>query len=241
MQGVQQQGGPGQHAAPEPMRRRIGNFIGRVVQRFRIVLLVILAAAAVLLVGYIVYNEINKKLISDSAVMGEAAQASFDSWQAEADATKKAALEKNLRAQLDSIIRRYPRQYGAQRALFIRADLGYATKAWDAARKDYESLAARFPNSYLAPVSLFNAAACAEETGDLAGASRLYTQVSAAYKDSTVAPRALFDAGRVAEQRNSWTEAQTAYEQIDTLYSQSTWGKLAKNRIIELKVEGKIK
>ena len=241
MQGIQQQSGPGQHAAPEPIRRRIGNFISQSVQRFRVVLLVVLVGAGVVFVGYIVYNEINKKLASDATVAAETAQSSFDSWQAETDATKKAALEKDLRAQLDALIKRYPRQYGGQRGLFLRGDLNYSAKAWDAARKDFESLAARFPNSYLAPVSLFDAAVSAEETGDVAGAAALYAKVSGSYKDSTVAPRALFDSGRLAEQRSSWSEAQTAYEQIDTLYSQSMWDKLAKNRIIELKVQGKIK
>jgi TolA-binding protein len=241
MQGIQQQGGPAQHAAQEPMRRRIGNFIGQSVQRFRIGLLVILVAAAALFVGYVVYNEINKKLIGDSTVLAEGAQTAFDTWQGESDATKKATLEKDLRTQLDSLIKRYPRQYGAQRGLFLRADLNFGTKAWDAARKDYQSLATRFPNSYLAPVSLFDAAVSAEASGDLAGAAALYVKVSGTYKDSTVAPRALFDTGRLAEQRSAWSDAQSAYEQIDSLYSQSMWDKLAKNRIIELKVQGKIK
>ena len=90
-------------------------------------------------------------------------------------------------------------------------------------------------------MGLFNAAVCAEEAGDLAGASKLYAQVFGSYKDSTVAPRALFDAGRVAEARNDWSEAQKDYEQLDSQYGQSVWDKLAKNRIIELKVEGKVK
>jgi TolA-binding protein len=240
MQGVQQQGAQG-HVPAEPMRRRISGFLARSVQRFRFVLLAILIAGAAFFVGYIVYGEISKKLMNDSAALSEAAQTSFNTWQTESDATKKAAEEKDLRTRLDALVRRYPRQYGGQRGLFIRADLNYGTKAWEAARKDYETLASRFANSYLAPVSLFNAAVCAEETGDLAGAAKLYAQVYGTYKDSTVAPRALFDSGRVAELRSSWSEAQTAYEQLDTLYSQSVWDKLAKNRLVELKVQGKVK
>jgi TolA-binding protein len=240
MQGVQQQGAQG-HAAAEPIRRRINAFLSRSVQRFRFVLLGILIAGAAFFLAYVVYGEINKKLVSDSTTIAEAAQAAFTAWQSENDTTKKASEEKALREKLDSLIKRYPRQYGAQRGLFIRADLSYQTKAWDAARKDYEALASRFPNSYLAPVSLFNAAVCAEETGDTAGAAKLYAMVSSTYKDSTVAPRALFDAGRVAEAQGSWTAAQTAYEQLDAAYAQSIWDKLAKNRIIELKVQGKIK
>jgi hypothetical protein len=56
-----------------------------------------------------------------------------------------------------------------------------------------------------------------------------------------VAPRAIFNAARLAETKNLWTDAQTKYESLDTLYNQSIWNKMAKNRIIELRVLGKIK
>jgi len=229
------------HAAKEPMRRRINAFLSRWIQQLRFVLLGILAVAIAFFLVYIVYSEVSKKRSADSTTVAEAAQTAFDAWQAEADATKKAVMEKDLRAQLDTVVTRFPRQYGGQRGLFLRGQVGYATKAWDAARTDFQALAERFPGSYLAPVSLFNAGACAEETGDLAGSAALYAKVAADYADSPVAPRALFNQGRVAEARSAWSEAQAAYEKLDTTYSQSEWQKLAKNRLIALKVEGKVK
>ena len=240
MQPVQQHAGQGQ-AQPEPLRRRISNFLAHAVDRFRIAMWVVLIAAAAFLIGYLIYTEINKKLIYDSSTMAESAQDQFDKWTAEQDATKKAAMEKDLTGQLDTLVSRYPRQYGGQRGLFLRADLNYTKKAWDAALKDYETLAAHFPKSYLAPISLFNAGVCAEEKGDADGAQKLYTQIYTSYKDSTVAPRAIFNAGRVDEQKGTWAEAQKKYESMDTLYGQSVWTRLAKNRLIELKVQGKIK
>ena len=241
MQPVQQHAGQGQAQQQEPLRRRISNFLAHTVDRFRIALLVVLIAAAAFLVGYLIYTEINKKLIYDSSTMAESAQDQFDKWTAEPDAAKKTALEKDLSVQLDTLVSRYPRQYGGQRGLFLRADLSYTKKAWDAALKDFEALAARFPKSYLAPISLFNAGVCAEEKGDADGAQKLYTQIYTSYKESTVAPRALFNAGRVDEQKGAWAEAQKKYEQMDTLYGQSVWTRLAKNRLIELKVQGRIK
>ena len=241
MQPLQQNAGQGQQAQTEPLRRRISNFLAHAVDRFRIALWAILIAAAVFLIGYLIYTEINKKLVYDSSTMAEAAQDLFDKWTAEPDAAKKAALEKDLTEQLNRLVDRYPRQYGGQRGLFLRADLSYSKKAWDAALKDYETLAQRFPKSYLAPISLFDAGVCAEEKGDTDGAQKLYTRVSVSYKDSTVAPRAIFNAGRIDELKGAWTEAQKKYEQMDGLYSQSVWTKLAKNRVIELKVQGKLK
>jgi TolA-binding protein len=241
MQAVQQHAGQAQQGPPEPMRRRINNFLAHTVSRFRIALLVILIAAAAFLVGYVVYNEVSKKLLADSTLLAETTQAQFDAWQAESDAAKKAVLEKDLFDKLGNLINRYPRQYGGQRGLFIRAEAYYSKKAWDGAQKDYETLASRFPKSYLAPISLFDAAVCSEEKGDTDSALKLYVKASSSYKDSTVAPRALFDSGRLYEAKSDWTNAQKAYESMDGLYAQSMWTRLAKNRLVELKVLGKIK
>ncbi len=51
----------------------------------------------------------------------------------------------------------------------------------------------------------------------------------------------MFDAGRLYEAKEDWASAQKTYESIDADYGQSIWNKLAKNRLIELKVLGKIK
>ena len=224
-----------------PIRHRIRDFLAATVSKFRIILLGVLIAAAAFLVGYFIYNEIAKKLTADSTVLAESAQNLYDKWQAEPDAAKKGALEKQLMDQLGVLTTRYGRQYGGQRGLFIRADLYYQDKAWDNASKDYETLARRFPNSYLAPISLFDAGVCLEEKGDPEGALKLYTRISQDYQDSPVAPRAMFDVARLDEQKGSFDQAQKTYNQIDSLFPGSTWDKLAKNRLIELRVLGKIK
>ncbi|HET6450659.1 MAG TPA: tetratricopeptide repeat protein [Spirochaetia bacterium] len=241
MQTVQQRAGAGPHNPPEPMRRRINNFLSHWVSRLRIALLIILAAAAAALVGYFVYVEISHSRAAASALQAERLQEQFDNWKAETDATKKGALEKDLLDGLNAVIGRYPRQYGGERGLFLRAQVNYEKKAWDASLADYSALAARFPKSYLAPISLFDAAICSEEKGDADTALKLYLQVSSGYKDSAAAPRATFDVGRLYESKSDWTNAQKTYQSMDDAYPQSLWTRLAKNRLIELKVLGKIK
>ena len=239
MQPVQQQ--TGKQAPPEHLGRRISIFLSHTIDRFRIALWVILIAAAVFLVGYFVYTEVTKKLAADSTVLAESAQSAYDKWQTENDATKKAEDQKDLQSQLDRLVGRYPHQYGGQRGLYLRASLAYETKQWDPAAKDYQLLARRFPGSYLAPISEFNAAIALDEKGDVDGALALYKSIPQSYKNSTVAPRALFDAGRLEEQKSAWDDAQKQYTAIDTDYPQSDWNQLAKDRLIELKVLGKIK
>ncbi len=240
MQPVQQGSVQGQ-VSQEPIRRRISGFLAHMVTRFRIGLLVVLIAAAAFLVGYFVYDQVNKKLAADSTLIAESAEDLYGKWQGETDVAKKAAIEKDLLDQLGRVISRYPRQYGAERGLFVRAALYTEKKSWDPALADYTTLASRFPKSYLAPISLFNAAVCLEEKGDAEGAEKLYVRAFTDYKDSTVAPRAIFDAGRLDEAKGAWADAQKKYESMDSLYSQSIWTKLAKNRLVELKVLGKTK
>jgi TolA-binding protein len=241
MQVVQRQTGGGQQAPQERMGRRISAFLTRSVSRFRIALLVLLAAAAAALIGYFVYMEVSKKLANESAAMAERLQDQYDNWKQESDASKKAALEKDLFDGLGTLIARYPRQYGGQRGLFLRAQANFDNKAWDASLADYQTLAARFPGSYLAPISLFDAAVCYEEKGDTDSALKLCIRASTDYKDSSVAPRATFDAGRLYEAKSDWANAQKTYQSMDETWPQSLWTRLAKNRLIELKVLGKTK
>ncbi|HTO23743.1 MAG TPA: tetratricopeptide repeat protein [Spirochaetia bacterium] len=238
---VVQQAGGAQQGTPEPIRRRINNFLSHWVSRLRIALLVILAAAAAALVAYFIYSEVSHKRANDSALMAEHLQTQFDNWKAETDTAKKAALEKDLFDQLGTLINRYPRQYGGERGLFMRGEAWYEKKEWDSASKDYLSLASRFPGSYLAPLSLFDAAVCAEEKGKVDDALALYLKVSTDYKDSAVAPRAQFDAGRLYEAKSDWANAQKTYQSMDESFAQSMWTRLGKNRLVELKVLGKIK
>jgi TolA-binding protein len=198
-------------------------------------------AAAVFLVAYFIYTEVSKKLAADSTVLAESVQDLFDKWQVESDTATKGTLEKQLTDELGILISHYPRQYGGERGLFIRANVYYQKKSWDDAQKDYLSLAARFPASYLAPISIFNAGVCLEEKGDSDGALKQYARIPQSYQDSSVAPRAMFDAARLDEQKGSFDDAHKMYDQIDSLYPSSTWDKLAKNRLIELRVLGKVK
>ena len=227
------------HAKHE--KKRLGDTIAHLVHRLRYALWAVLIAAAVFLVGYLVWTEVSKKRLVDSTLLAESAQTLFDSWVSEQDEARKAALEKDLADQLDRLVARYPRQYGGQRGLYLRADQRFRLKNWDGARADYEEVARRFPSSYLAAVSLFNAGVCAEEKGDADAAQALYMRVADTYKDSGAVPRALFDAGRLDEQKGAWDEALRKYERMESDYASSSWTKLAKNRIIALKVEGKLK
>jgi TolA-binding protein len=222
-------------------RRKLSDVLAHYVHTWRYVLWGVLIAAVVFLIAYFGYSEVNRRRASQSTNAAEEVQDLFDKWSTEGNADKKAGLEKDLLEKADQVVARYPRQYGGQRGLFIRASVRFDKKQWDDAARDYQDLAARFPRSYLAPVSLFDAGVSLEEKGDRDAAQGMYMKVVTGYKDSAVVPRALFGAARIDEEKGAFEEARKKYDTLDSDHPQSGWTKLAKNRIIALKVEGKIK
>jgi tetratricopeptide (TPR) repeat protein len=225
---------------PEGFGRRAATALASFLHRFRFVLWGILGGALVFLVGYFAWSEITKRQSVTATLQVEQAEKVYDSWFAETDTAKKATLEKDLLERLDGLVKRPGRLYGTQRALMLRADLRFELASWDEAAADYRELARRFPASYLAPVALFNAATSLEEKADADGAKAIYTDIVTRWKATAIAPRALFALGRLAEDAGTWDEAKSRYEQLDAEWPSSSWTQLAKNRLIALKVAGKI-
>lgn len=231
---------PQQQPEPEGIGRRIASALTQFLNRFRFAIWGLLGAVLVFLAGYVVWSEITRRQSAVATREVEQAEEIYDAWTAETDAAKKEALQTDLLARLDGLAARPGRLYGSQRALKLRADLRFELGAWDEAAADYREIARRFPASYLAPIALFDAATCLEEKGDREGAVGLYTELVTRWKGTSVAPRALFALGRLAEEAQSWDEARSRYEQLDAEWPSSAWTQLAKNRLIALKVAGKI-
>ena len=87
----------------------------------------------------------------------------------------------------------------------------------------------------------FNAAAAYEELGQSDEALQLYEKVSAD-KNFVDRSRAYFNAGRLKEAAGDFEGAKLSYQAISDLgNSKDTWSDMAKTRLLELEIEGKIK
>ena len=84
------------------------------------------------------------------------------------------------------------------------------------------------------------AGACYEELGDAKKAREAYERVKSRYRDSYLAAQAMFSSGRLLETDGEFTGALAAYNQLEEEHPDSNWTKLARNRIIDLKIKGKI-
>jgi TolA-binding protein len=226
-------------SAPEAKPRFLDR-LAAVLQKGRLALLILLITALVAVVAYFVWTEVQNAAREKSALWAEQAQELEGRWAAEADQSSKQAQEKELTDLLSRILSRYPRQYAAQRAYLLKARIAEQAKDWSEAAKNYQALARAFPRSYLSPLALLYAGASYEELGDAKQALSSYQQVRERYRDSYLAPRALFSVGRLLEAEGDFAGALKAYNALEDDHPDSNWTRLARNRIILLKTEGKI-
>jgi TolA-binding protein len=214
--------------------------LSAILQKSRLVLLILLIAILAGIIAYFVWTEVQNAARERSALWAEKAQELEEQWAGEADEARKQTLEKELTDLLARIQSRYPRQYAAQRAYLLQAHMAYRAKDWGQAAEKYQAMAGRFPRSYLAPLALLYAGVSYEELGDGKQALASYRRVQERYRDSYLLPRTLFSIGRLLETEGDAAGALKAYNELEDDHPDSNWTKVARNRIIVLKTEGKI-
>jgi len=220
---------------------RFADKLERFIHKRQIIIWAVLIVVLGVVVTYFIWTERNKKLTEDSAVLAEESQDLYFQWLSEKDERKKASLEDKLIEKLNNIIRAYPHQYGGQRALFVRGNFYYSKEKWDKAAGDFIDLAKSFANSYLAEISLYNAGTCYEELDKNEKAIKIYEELITKYKESPLYARTLFAMGRIYEVEKDYSKASKYYNKLEDDKPSSNWTKMARNRMIYLKVNNKIK
>ncbi len=199
----------------------------------------------VALIGTFAYLEIQKQRSERALEMVEDAERLFEQWgDSLDDASETAATElrEELEARVDEIVRRFPRKYAANRALFLQAEIAWRAEEWERAARAYEETADAFPDSHLAPVSLYSAGAAFEEAGNTEDAAGRFQRIVDEYGEepTPVVPQALFSLGRFAEEQSSFQEAAEFYRRLVEEHAGSSWTSLARSRIILLTAQGRV-
>jgi tetratricopeptide (TPR) repeat protein len=230
-------------AAAKPRGRsdkpRISERIARAIHRGRFVFSSILGAAAVLLLGYFIYNAVDTNRRERATKLVEEAAKQFDTWKAEAAGEKKDSARKELSDRLDLIVRKYPRQYAAQRARLVRATVLTTEEKWEQAAQEYTALADAYPSSYFAPIALFDAAVAMENGKNQTAAIDTYGRLIQRYPKSYLTPHALYSRGRLHEAAGETDKAKADYTTLSDNHSTSSWTRLGKNRILALEIKGR--
>ncbi len=208
-------------------------------RKYRTVIIIVLAVIAAAVIAIAVISQLRLSQAAASAKQLEKANSDYSTWYAETDATKKSAAEKTLAASLDEIIKKWPSQYAAARAISMKASIAQQNKDWKSAETDWELIASRFSRTYMAPIAIQNAAVAAEEAGNVDKAIEHYSSLIKKFSGKTVGiPHAYFSLGRLSEGKKDYKNAMDNYTKLVAAYPQDDWTKLAQDRIIYLKAQG---
>ncbi len=209
-------------------RVAISNFLQKnrsVILAAIVVVVVVLAALA----GWSVYTQGVKK---DFGAKIEKLDSDYSQWKSEADATKKAQLEKNLLAELKTLEAKAPNSYALLKAYFIQGEYQTNQKQWDAAAVSFEKVFTLDKSSYLAPVALVNAAVCYENANEQPKALKEYTTFLGQYKkNALLAPQVYFSQGALLEAMGKTADAIKSYQQNVENFPDSDWTKLSRDRL----------
>ncbi len=228
---------PDTKAEEKSFAEKLSEFIGKHKLVFLSVLGVIVLA--LLVVGGV--SLISNSIADKSSRAMEETRAKIAPWNEEADSAKKAELESALFADLDSVIKKWPKSFAAQQALYTKAGIYSSKKEWENAEKAALEAADKLPKSYLAPMALEAAAVAAEEGGKADIAMGYYLRIVEKYaKDTPNRAHAQFSLGRLKEGSSDFKGAYESYEALVSAQPDSDWAKLAKDRIIYLKSTGQI-
>lgn len=220
-------------------KKRLSEKLDIFLRKNRIALFVILAALVVAVVVVAAYSVVDNSRANASAVKVEQLAEKLSTWSTTDDKAKKAELATSLVSGLEGVVKAYPRQFAAARALTMLARMAEADKDWAGAEKRWMTVYSTFPTIYIAPLALQNAAVDAEERGAIDQAIAHYKLVVDKYTGKSVGiAHALFSLGRLAEESKDYVQALSYYEKVVSSYPDDDWTKLAKDRIIFLKAQG---
>lgn len=125
------------------------------------------------------------------------------------------------------------------RANMVAAEVAFQKKDYAAALDYWKAAGAKGKKSYTAPLTYFNMAVCCEELGNLSEAADSYKK-AADVSDFVMKAHALFSLGRVYEALNENEKAAEAYNSLVSANPEDSWAKVAKTRLIDMKIKGNI-
>lgn len=205
----------------------------------RILLVVILGVLVAVLLVITGYSIVDGKRATAAAIKVEQLAEQITTWSNTEDKAKKAELAKPITEGLQAVVKAYPRQFAAARALTLLARMAESDKDWATGEKTWLTIYERFPKMYMAPIALQNAAVAAEERGAPDQAMAHYKLVVEKYAGKTVGiAHSYFSLGRLAEESKDYSQALTYYNKVVSDYPGDDWTKFAKDRIIAIKAQG---
>jgi tetratricopeptide (TPR) repeat protein len=224
----------GQESENASFSQKISDFL----RKYRAIFIGALGAVLLAVLVVATWSMVHNASVKNSASRLEKLESDISAMGSEADAAKKAELEKSALSGLDEVAAKWPRSFAGQRAHALKAQVLVDKKDWAGAEKEWLAASDAAKSTYLAPVALFNAGVAAEERGAPDKATEHYKAFLDKYPKAAGAAHAYFSLGRLAEGAKDYAAALGHYEKVVASYPDDDWTKLAKDRILALKSKG---
>ncbi len=155
--------------------------------------------------------------------------------------TKEQAVAAVL-ADIDTLVKRFPKSVSTLQALLLKADYFIQEKDYPKALDTYLKLIDLNSKHYIADVARQNAAAMYEETGNIDKAIEMLEKLDASLSKNSFLSKnhVLFTLGRLYEQKQDFQKAAQIYTRLIATGANDDWTKLSQSRIIALKADKKI-
>jgi tetratricopeptide (TPR) repeat protein len=192
----------------------------------------LLAIIAFVVVEVVLSTTSTKNLAAVDAISFELTDGSGSLEEAELTARRDSVLEKLVP---------YTKKGGVAgvRANMLAAEIEYQKKNYEEALGYWENAANKGKKAYTASLAYYNQGVCLEMLNRLDEAAEVY-ELASLDEEFLLRSHALFSYGRVLEATGKYAEAVKAYQELNDEYPDESWTNLAKTRILELKIEGKV-
>ncbi len=190
-----------------------------------------------LIAGFVTYEIVNSSVTKKNLAQIEAYY--YDLVEVPAD-IEDAELNKKATECIENLAP-YTKKGGIAgvRANMLSAELAYILADYEAAVDYYDAAYAKGKKSYTAPVCLYNKAVAFEEMKKLDEAAQAY-KAAAEFEEFGMASHAYLSYGRVLEALGKTSEAAETYKTMVDKFVNDDWANLAKSRLIELEIDGKL-
>ncbi len=213
--------------------QKIGNLIEKNKVKFIVCLIVVACALAGYITTYAIYNSLkNKNLSRIDEITFTLTDKSGSLEESELEARSNTAIEQLAPFTKKSGI-------AGARANMICAEIAFQQKKYQESADFWKAAAKKAKKSYIAPIAYFNIGVCYEQLNNIDAAAENY-KIAADNKSFVIKNHAKFSYGRVLEAQGKYAEAVSVFTEINDGNPDDSWAKLAKSRIIALKVQGKV-
>ena len=213
--------------------QKIGNLIEKNKVKFIVCLIVVACALAGYITTYAIYNSLkNKNLSRIDEITFTLTDKSGSLEESELEARSNTAIEQLAPFTKKSGI-------AGARANMICAEIAFQQKKYQESADFWKAAAKKAKKSYIAPIAYFSIGVCYEQLNNIDAAAENY-KIAADNKSFVIKNHAKFSYGRVLEAQGKYAEAVSVFTEINDSNPDDSWAKLAKSRIIALKVQGKV-